>query len=428
MFVLGCNSGTSVDAIDIAVCEINDHIVNNNSTTFIGMDNNNDLLTLPSQNNLSVKLIAFESISWEKSLKERIFKLMYEPVFAKEYCEVNVLIGKAFANAIEFTLNKHSIDKSTVKVIGFHGQTIYHQVESNNLENKGFVRSTLQIGEACEIATKLGINVVSNFRASDVALGGQGAPLVHILDFLLLRHETDWRAIQNIGGIGNVTFVPPLSIIDNPSSLVTSFDTGCGNSMIDDVVRILTNNELQMDIDGKMGFSGKLNNELFKDLCDYYEHYFSMPYPKTTGRELFGKKQVEYWLNYCKEKYPHLDNNSIVTTFTELTVESIIRSYLMVCKNNPSITQFQVIVAGGGKNNPYLMSRLSQRLKECFKKEITIKTHEEIMNNNLASEAKEGILFALLAYLNEKQIPGNLPSVTGASKPTILGVRCQITQ
>jgi len=342
---------------------------------------------------------------------------------AKDFCEMNVVIGKSFAGALQTVCQDHAIDVSSIDVVGSHGQTIYHQVESNRFikEDQNLIRSTLQIGEASEIAMQLGVNVVSNFRTNDVSLGGQGAPLTSIFDFLMLRHATSWRAIQNIGGIGNVTFVPPLDVGEDvdPSSLVVSFDTGPGNSLIDDCIRIVSNGTMNMDTDGEWGRRGNCHPKFFSDLCNSYNPYFEMDYPKTTGRELFGRDQVEKWIDQ-RSNYD-IDNYSLVSTFTELTAYSIVKSYEMVCKKS-NIQSFEVVVAGGGQNNPYLMERIAHLLKETFQRTVPVFSHENLNHEQaLNSNAKEGMLFALLAYLHEKQRPSNIPNVTGAIRCACLG-------
>ncbi|KAG2377612.1 hypothetical protein C9374_009128 [Naegleria lovaniensis] len=442
MLVVGVNSGTSVDSIDVAICKVSDH--EQNFTTQIS----EHIIPIP-----RLQLIAFGSIPWESHVRQRIFHLMRsQQLSAKDFCEMNVVIGEAFKSAIEKVLLDHDIDVKLIQVIGSHGQTIYHQVESNalrkdqgnsqattdlvceNISSSSYrmIKSTLQLGDPSCMA-RLGIPVISNFRVNDVALGGQGAPLTSLFDFLLLRHPTKWRAIQNIGGIGNVTFVPPLNFsIDtqDASSLVVSFDTGPGNALIDDCVRIVTKGISQMDLDGKMASSGTRNETLFNHLCEFYKPYFEMPYPKTSGRELFGHDQVQ---QFIEQIHPNEDYsmdpsmaNSLVATFTDLTAYSITRAYSLVISNLKIQTNnFEVVVAGGGQHNPHLMKRLSEMLSQEFGESpnsIRILSHEQLDSSQaLNSNAKEAMLFALLAYLHEQGRVANLPSVTGALRACMLG-------
>ncbi|KAF0983491.1 hypothetical protein FDP41_010556 [Naegleria fowleri] len=467
MLVIGVNSGTSVDSIDVAICQVSDDDEHENTTQI-----SEHIMPIP-----RMKLMAFGSVPWEPHLRQRIFDLMTsQHLSSKDFCEMNVLIGDAFKSAIENVLLENTIDPKTIQVVGSHGQTIYHQVESNQQlaasqvkstthaatthsemtfqreVSSPLIKSTLQLGDPSRIA-RLGIPVISNFRTNDVALGGEGAPLTSIFDFLLLRHSTKWRAIQNIGGIGNVTFVPPLTINDkDASSLVVSFDTGPGNALIDDCVRLVTNGQLQMDVDGKMASAGVRNESLFESLCEFYRPYFEMPYPKTTGRELFGKEQVQQWIEKTTAhwKQMHHDqqsndinqhhygnmihessvseeeffSNSLVTTFTDLTAYSITRAYsLVVSKLNLThmIYDLEVVVSGGGQHNPYLMKRLYEMLSQEFGRTIHILSHEQLERQALNSNAKEAMLFALLAYLHERGRVANIPSVTGALRACLLG-------
>ena len=322
---------------------------------------------------------------------------------AKDFCMTNHLIGERFADAINQTLKKHSIDKNDINVIGSHGQTVWHQVD----DNTGKVQATYQIGESAIISHLTGIPTVHDFRVADVAVGGQGAPLVSIFDVLMLRHESSFRAIQNIGGIGNVTFVPPIHSDD----LVISFDTGPGNALIDDCVRLISNGEEHYDNNGERAVKGTVNESFLNNLMSL--PYFELPPPKTTGRELFGATQVKKWFEESKQL--GITDNDMISTFTQFTVESIIQSYVSYFKNRKLD---QVIIAGGGRHNSQLMQRIEKRLHETIGDHVQVIQHEQIEIN---SDAKEAMLFALLAYLHVQKRNGNLPSATGASKPVILG-------
>ena len=246
----------------------------------------------------------------------------------------------------------------------------------------------------------------------------------------MLRHPTKWRAIQNIGGIGNVTFVPPLNIqVEDASSLTVSFDTGPGNALIDDCVRVISGGELQMDENGDMARSTfAADTSLFDKLLKIYGNYLEMPFPKTTGRELFGRDQVEKLLEPLELRTSNKSDPLfciITRTFTDFTAYSTVKAYEMVC-NKLNIDDFDVIVAGGGQKNSFLMETLSHLLNSTFKRPISIYSHEKLEDGQaLDSNAKEGMLFALLAYLYEKKRVSNIPSVTGAKRAVILGSKTQ---
>jgi anhydro-N-acetylmuramic acid kinase len=383
-------SGTSVDGIDVAVCEITDTPLRDSAST-----NAQDF-------KYDVQLVCFESVPWSNEDRKIIFSLMTSKTLsAKDFCMANHLIGQRFAEAINHTLKTHNIDKNDVHVIGSHGQTVWHQVD----DSTGKVQATYQIGESAVISHVTGMPTVHDFRVADVAVGGQGAPLVSIFDVLLLRHETKFRAIQNIGGIGNVTFVPPL----NSTEETISFDTGPGNALIDDCVRLITNGEENMDKNGERASKGSVNEQFLKTLMSL--PYFELAPPKTTGRELFGATQVKQWFETSKQL--NISDNDMVSTFTQFTVDSIVQSYQKYAKKID-----QVIIAGGGRYNQELMKRIEKSLHETMDASIQVIPHEQIEIN---SEAKEAMLFALLAYLHVHKRNGNLPSATGASKPVILG-------
>jgi anhydro-N-acetylmuramic acid kinase len=289
-----------------------------------------------------------------------------------------------------------------IDLIGSHGQTLWHEPPNNG------IGSTLQLGEPAIIAEMTGVPVVSNFRTRDMAAGGHGAPLVPRVDWLLLSHPTRTRVAQNIGGIANVTFLPPFG--ENNESQrnengVIAFDTGPGNMLIDEAARLATNGAREFDQDGELALQGRVDESLLAEWLA--EPYFQQKPPRTTGRERYGtQRAAEYWSQSIQRG---LHPNDIVATLTALTACSIENAYRTFLPAFPE----EVIVSGGGARNRTLMAMLNERLTPA-----RVTTSEEY---GLAIEAKEAVAFAVLAYETWHRRPGNLPAVTGASRAVILG-------
>jgi len=283
------------------------------------------------------------------------------------------------------------VPRSEVRAIGSHGQTIWHDAP----------HSTWQLGEAAVIAERVGIDVVSDFRVRDVAAGGQGAPLVPIADALLFAGD-DWCALQNIGGIGNVTVVPPSGQLDG----VRAFDTGPGVSVIDAVTRILIPGAT-FDTDGKHAAAGTPIDSVVDRLLQH--PYFAAEPPKSTGRELFDKAYVEALIARCREAKSSATADDIIATATSLTARSIADSYSRFLPEPVT----EVLVSGGGAKNPTLLSMIRQAIAPLE----VVPFAERFFDG----EAKEAVAFALLAYLFVERRAGNVPRATGAKGPRILG-------
>jgi anhydro-N-acetylmuramic acid kinase len=286
--------------------------------------------------------------------------------------------------------------------------------------------ATLQIGEASIIAAKTGITTVSDFRTMDVAVGGNGAPLTSTLDWHLFRptqgnleqkilnYLEGWRALQNIGGIGNVTFIPSKT---SPQTQPIAFDTGPGNVFIDMAMEWVSQGANLFDLDGLYAATGTIIPELLESMQSH--PYFSIPPPKTTGRELFTPKLFEHWLaqahSFQQKKGLSLNGADFVRTITELTAWSIIVSYKSYF---PPTEHFaEIVVSGGGSRNLFLMKRI-QHLANAHWDNVQVTNHESL---GLNSDGKETVLFALLGALCVLGHPGNIPSCTGASEPAVLG-------
>jgi anhydro-N-acetylmuramic acid kinase len=369
MLVIGLISGTSIDAIDAALVEIR----------------RQDAL-------LRVRLRAFAMLPFADELQERVRALLPPATGSTaEVCEVNVLLGEAFARAALTLADQANTPISAVDLIASHGQTVYHQVAS------GATRSTLQLGAAAVLAERTDCTVVSDFRPRDMAAGGEGAPLVPFLDQLLFRDPQRYRAIQNIGGIGNVTYLPP----DGPA---LAFDTGPGNVLIDEAVRVLTDGGATFDRDGRMASAGAIDQAL---LSEWLTHpFFAQIPPKSTGRELFGPAEAQRYIAQASER--GLLPSDIVATLTALTAQSIAQTYRQFLGRVD-----EVLVGGGGARNPALLTQLQAALPDVMVMPIDA--------FGLDGDAKEALAFALIGYATLLGWPGNVPSATGANQPVTLG-------
>lgn len=386
MRVVGIMSGTSVDGIDVAVAEIQG---------------------APTSATLTMQQLAFQSLSWDATARQTIFAAFEQAMPAAAFCRLNFSLAAAFATAVKQVLNAVQIPLATVDLIGSHGQTIWHDVVN------GQVSSTLQIGDPSVIAVHTGVTTVGNFRVADVAAGGQGAPLVSTFDWYLLRPGAElngvgggWRAVQNIGGIGNVTFLPPQASASAP----LAFDTGPGNVLIDWAAQRATHGQSAYDQGGLLAQQGQVAQSLL-------ERWLALPYfrqspPKTTGRELFSVGLAEQW--WSEAMTSGISPFDFVATITEVTAASIADAYVRFAPGPVA----QVVIGGGGARNPYLMQRLDFYLQRQSGRAVALCTHAAL---GIDDKAKEALAFALLAYLAVHGWPGNVPLCTGAKSRQILG-------
>ncbi|MFQ4146362.1 anhydro-N-acetylmuramic acid kinase [Chlorogloeopsis sp. ULAP02] len=386
--VIGLMSGTSVDGIDAALVDIS-------GTDF----------------DLKVELIAGATYPYSKELRERILAVCSgKAISIQEFAELDDAIAQAFAQAAQ----KIQIGNETASLIGSHGQTVYHRPPSRGqgtgdrgqgetFPNPRFLGYSLQLGRGAVIANITGITTVSNFRVADIAAGGHGAPLVPRVDAALLSHPQEARCIQNIGGIGNVTYIPARQ--DNWLEKIRGWDTGPGNSLLDLAVQYLTNNAKTYDENGAWAASGTPCHALVEQWLE--QDYFHLPPPKSTGRELFG---VSYLQQCIKDTETYqLSPADLLATLTELTAVSIVHSYRTFLPQMPQ----GVLLCGGGSRNLYLKHRLQELLAPA-----PVLTTDEA---GLSADFKEAIAFAVLAYWRKLGTPGNLPSVTGAHQEVLLG-------
>ena len=343
----------------------------------------------------ATELLAYISVPYEAAQRERLLAAMQGGT-AREYCVLAVEFGHWLADAAIAVLAEAGVARADVRAIGSHGQTLWHEPP----------HSTWQLDAPAVIAERTGLTVVSDFRTADVAAGGQGAPLVPIADALLFAGD-EWRALQNIGGIGNVTIVPP----DGTLASVRAFDTGPGVGVLDAVVRALDPSK-RFDEDGRIAAGGLARRDVVDRLLA--EPYFAIEPPKSTGRELFDASYVARLIAMCRDSSSSGAKTSdadIVATATALTAASIADAYRRFM---PEPVR-EVLVSGGGARNPTLVGMLSEALAPLPVVPFDARYFD--------GEAKEAVAFALLAHLHLEGIPGNIPGATGAKGGRVLGVR-----
>jgi anhydro-N-acetylmuramic acid kinase len=383
MIVAGVMSGTSADGVDVALCRI-----------------------APRKDNVpQVKVLALQSFAYEKKLRAAVLAVASgEAVTAAEISRLNWRLGAVYAECIEKTVAPAGVK---IALVACHGQTIYHQAAPATYLGAP-VRCTWQLGEPSVIAERLRVPVVSDFRPADMAAGGQGAPLVPMLDYCVFHHATKNRLLLNLGGIANVTALPA----GGDANAILAFDTGPANMVIDAVMQRLY--QRGYDRNGAVAAKGKvLGDAVVKAMG---AAYFSALPPKSCGREEFGAAFVEAFIGWCGDARPE----DIVATATALTVETIAEAYRIFCcpwlgKRAPLAKTTELLVAGGGAKNKTLMLWLAEKFAGLGVKVTTTEP------SGLAVEAKEAAAFALLGWLTWHGLPGNIPSATGASRGVVLG-------
>jgi anhydro-N-acetylmuramic acid kinase len=367
--VVGLMSGTSLDGISAAVARFTD----------------------AKDGRIDVDLLAYHSRAYTPAERTRLTAALGGGTPA-EYCRINFDLGGWLADAAVQVMAEAGVARSDISAIASHGQTIWHEPG----------HSTWQSGESAVIAERTGIDVISDFRVRDVAAAGQGAPLVPIADAMLFSSGDDWRGLQNLGGIGNITVVPPQGAIEG----VRAFDTGPGVAVIDGVTRVLRP-DLPYDVDGKLARAGRPLMQIVTELMAH--PYFGMEPPKSTGRELFNSDYVQKLISAARSA--GASDEDVIATAVQLTAESVADAYRRFI---PEPVR-EVLVSGGGAKNPALFDAISKTAAP-----MVVRHFDEIFFDG---EAKEAVAFALLGYLHVTNRPGNVPSATGARGQRILGKR-----
>jgi anhydro-N-acetylmuramic acid kinase len=379
MTVAGIMSGTSADGIDVAVVRI-----------------------APGKQRPCVTLLAHEGFAFPAALRRAVLAAMNaSETSTAELARLNWRLGLAYAEAVSATLSQHKV---TLDLIGCHGQTLYHQPRAESYAGRRFA-CTWQLGEPAVIATAIGVPVVSNFRPPDMLAGGQGAPLVPLLDYVLFADAKRGRVLQNIGGIANLTAIPAGAA----QNAVIAFDTGPGNMVIDWLAQELFNKKY--DRNGNIAAQGAVLAPVLAEALR--NSYFKQKPPRTAGREQFGRAYAAKFLAACQRQSNRPED--ALATATALTAETIARSYKTYIESKMRGRGVDYIVSGGGARNATLMAMLAARLKPLS---CELAASEEF---GLPAEAKEAAAFALLAWQTWHLLPGNLPRATGAARPAVLG-------
>lgn len=372
--IVGLMSGTSLDGIDAALIEVDGGI------PFTAL-----------------RVLGFFTRPYTPEERARLMALVQEQVSLPALTAAQAWLGGIFADAALAVIAQAGLTTGAVDAVASHGQTVWHIPPTADTPG-----ATLQLGEPCVIAERTGLLTVANFRARDMAAGGQGAPLVPFADYLLFRNDEQSVAVQNIGGIANVTYLPRGAALEQ----VVAFDTGPGNMIIDELVALHTQGRQRYDEDGRLAARGTVQPALLDRLMS--APYFTQPPPKSTGRELFGAAFTRRLWDDCRA----LPFPDLLATATAFTAESIARAYLEYLL--PLGPLDEVILGGGGSHNPTLRAMLAARLPG-----VRLCTHDDY---GISNDAKEAIAFALLGHATLCGVPANLPSVTGAARPVVLGV------
>jgi anhydro-N-acetylmuramic acid kinase len=381
MRVIGMMSGTSADGIDAALVEISG--------------------APPS---ISATLAGHHHIEFPSHVRKKILRIANNAVTSTaEISELNFVLGEWFAEAAIQSCRRWKVPLGKISLIGSHGQTVYHQGSPGIVLGARRIASTLQIGEIGIIAERTGVATIGNFRPRDIAAGGQGAPLVPFVDYLLYRDQHSSRAALNIGGIANVTVIPAKA---RPAD-VFAFDTGPGNMIVDALVERVTQGRASYDRNARIALSGRTIHELFARMMR--EPYLRKKPPKTAGREQFGSHYSDVLLAWGRQH--HAESADVVrtaTVFTSLSIADAFRRFIL-----PRTKVDELIVAGGGTRNPLMMAQLAAALPD-----IDIVSPDKF---GVPAESKEAFAFAVLAYEAFHGRPNNLPSATGASHSVVLG-------
>ncbi|MDR3746769.1 MAG: anhydro-N-acetylmuramic acid kinase [Acidobacteriota bacterium] len=379
MIVAGVMSGTSADGINVALTRIQGRGFRSR-----------------------LELLAHYQFPYPDNVRRAVLATMNAgSARVADVARLNFLLGHLYADAIRAAQRRARLE---CELVGCHGQTLYHQGEAKLFLGRR-IACTWQTGEAAVIGAELGVPVVSDFRPADMAAGGNGAPLVPFLDYALYRHRRYGRIAQNLGGIGNLTAIPPRAAPEQ----VVAFDTGPGNMVIDAVTQHLFRRPY--DRNGRLAARGEPIARVLQQLLRH--PFFRQKPPKTAGREQFGLEFTRELLGLCRRA----DEKDIVATATALTARSIgiaVRRFVLPLVE-PPLRFREFVVSGGGTKNATLMQMVREELAPL---KMRVRNSDDF---GLPSEAKEAVAFALLAYQTWRKMPGNVPSATGAERPAVLG-------
>jgi anhydro-N-acetylmuramic acid kinase len=385
MTVAGIMSGTSADGIDVALVRI-------------GPPHHTIFRDVP-----KLRLLAHVAVPYPAAVRKRVLQAMNgEDESVAKLSQLHWRLGQLYADAVQTALQKHP---TPLDLIGCHGQTIYHQALARRTLGSN-VACTWQMGEASVIAARLGVPVVSDFRPADLAVGGQGAPLVPLLDYVAFRHTKRNRVLQNLGGIGNLTVIPANAAPED----VFAFDTGPANMIIDAIMSECFHK--QYDARGAMAAHGRVLDSVVREFLSH--RFFQMPPPKSAGREEFGREFAARFLKQCR-KHSKRDEDAVATA-TALTARSIGLAWKRFVQPALAKTPTDYIVAGGGAKNLTLLKMIGEELAAF--ENVAIETSDKF---GMPIAAKEAMAFALLAYQTWHRLPGNLPRATGAQRAVVLG-------
>lgn len=386
--VIGLNSGTSMDGVDAALFEIEP-----------------SASALPPGDipRLTIRMLAALIYPFEDRFHRQLRELVSSGRAELEtVCRLNSALGEVFAAAALEVMRQAGTTSENVRLIGSHGQTIWHAPEPADLWGIK-TAATLQLAEPAIIAARTGLPVVADFRVQDMAFGGQGAPLVAFADAVLFGQSGEATGILNLGGIANIT------VIDEHGEANMAFDTGPGNMIVDRAAQALF--DCEYDQGGRLASQGTIDERWLSKMLEH--PYFRVAPPKTTGREVFGHAYADQLIADGRQR--RLSPSDIMATLTALTARSIMESYVRFVE--PAVEIKRLVLGGGGTEN----EELRRFLADCWPHKIEICRHEDF---GISTKFKEALLFALLAYTSFFRIPNNVPRCTGASRQVCLGKLC----
>jgi anhydro-N-acetylmuramic acid kinase len=394
MIVAGVMSGTSADGVNVALVRLGGPQARPRARANFASGR--------------LELIGHEQFAYSRQVRAAVLAAMNSRAAeVAELAQLNFLLGELYADAVLATQKKY---RARARLIGCHGQTLYHQGDPRPFLGKRLA-VTWQTGEAAILAARAGAPVISDFRPADMAAGGQGAPLVPYLDYVLYRHRRIGRIAQNIGGIANLTAIPRGARLD----AVVAFDTGPGNMVLDALAEELF--AIPFDRDGRIAARGMVIEAALKEFLRH--EFFRRPPPKTAGREQFGREFARVFLARCRKlrassgakfRDPKADILATATALTAVSIADAVRRFVL-----PLGEFSELIASGGGCSNRTLMGLVARELAPYG---IRLRRSDDL---GIPTEAKEAVAFALLAYETWRRRPSNVPSATGAHHPAVLG-------